>query len=299
MRLLKFFALFWIGLLWSCAPSSPQPAPRTAKPVEPSAFPSAPGPLPSTPPRLAEHPANKNPAEAAPKTTASKPTPTPATPQHPLTVRTGSKNGIDFTAVTFDRRNYFLKVIDQKGGPGSRFAKAEAAGRSQNGLAAINGGFFSPEGKPVGLVITNGEARGYFNSSSFLGTGILDGQKVSLATRTTYQRSSELLQSGPRLVWEGETLTGLSRDNPRARSFLIWDGAEHFGLAYADSASLKALSDALKSQPFAGFKIKYAVNLDGGTSCDLWVSDLVRGGGFTKSPFFRKAARNYLVLRDR
>lgn len=223
--------------------------------------------------------------------------PAPETPKHPLKVREASYNGIDFTVVTFDRRDFFLKVVDQKNGPGSQFASAQAA--AGGGVAAINGGFFGPDGKPVGLVISDGEARGYFNSASFLGTGILDGKAVSLATRKTYRRSDELLQSGPRLVWKNETLTGLSSAQSRPRSFLIWDGADHFGLAYADSASLKGLSGTLQKQPIPGFTINYAVNLDGGTSCDFWVSGSVPGGGFTRSSFFRKKARNYLALRRR
>jgi len=252
--------------------------------------PATPGPVP--PARVS------GPGEPVPATKdLPPPPPTPVLPRHPLKVRLSSYDGIEFTTVTFDRRDHFLKVVDQKGGPGSLFANAQAA--AQGGMAAINGGFFSPEGTPVGLVITGGEARGYLNSASYLGTGILDGKKVSLATRETYRRSSELLQSGPRLVWKGETLTGLSRGNPRPRSFMIWDGAEHFGLAYADSASLKGLSQALQSQPIPGFEINYAVNLDGGTSCDFWVSGSVPEGGFTRSSFFRKKARNYLVLRRR
>ena len=223
--------------------------------------------------------------------------PRPELPRHPLKVRKNSYNGIDLTAVTFDRRDYSLRVVDQKGGPGSQYDDAEEA--AEGAPAAINGGFFGPDGEPVGLVITGGERRGYFNSSSYLGTGILDGEAVTLSTRKSKRRSSELLQSGPRLVWQGETLTGLSSNNPRPRSFLIWDGAEHFGLAYANSASLKGLSTALENQAIPGFPIRYALNLDGGTSCDLWVSGSVPGGGFSKSSFFRKKARNYLVLSHR
>ena len=223
--------------------------------------------------------------------------PETASTRHPLKVRIASLNGTKFTSITFDRRDYFLKVIDQKGGPGSQFDSAKDAG--SGGLAAINGGFFNPDGSPLGLVITGGEARGAFNSASFLGTGILDGKNVTLSTRTNYKRSSELLQTGPRLVWAGETLTGLSSDNERPRSLMIWDGENHFGLVHADSATLKGLSNNLKSQPLPGFDIKYAVNLDGGTSCDLWVSGSVSGGGFSKNSFLRKKARNYLALRKR
>ena len=223
--------------------------------------------------------------------------PASSIPRHPIKVRRSSYKDIDFTVLSFDRRDYRIDVVDQKGGPGSRFDSAREA--SGNGRAAINGGFFGPGGEPVGLVITGGDKRGYFNSASYLGTAILDGNAVTLATRKTYQKSDELLQSGPRLVWKGESLTGLSSARARPRSFLIWDGAAHFGLAHADSASLKELSDALKKQPVPGFTINYAVNLDGGTSCDFWVSGTVSGGGFTKSSFFKKKARNYLVVRSR
>jgi hypothetical protein len=226
------------------------------------------------------------------------PSPPPvATAKHPLKVRTASLNGTKFTAVTFDRRDYFLKVIDQKNGPGSRYKNAQAAG--SGGLAAINGGFFNPDGSPLGLVITGGEVRGSFNSASFLGTGILDGKNVTLSSRQNYKRSTELLQTGPRLVWAGESLTGLSSTNERPRSLMIWDGKNHFGLVHANTATLKGLSNNLKSQPLSGFDIKYAVNLDGGTSCDLWVSESVSGGGFSKNSFFTKKAKNYLALHKR
>ena len=283
MTFLKKATLLLPAFLTSCTSPSPQAAPPSRPPAPAVASTVAPQ---SPPPPI-------NPA-IAPKIT---PQPATSSPKHPLKVRTASLNGTNFTAVTFDRRDYFLKVIDQKNGPGSKFSSAKAAGSGS--LAAINGGFFSPEGKPVGLVITGGEVRGSFNSSSFLGTGILDGKAVTLATRKNYQKSSELLQSGPRLVWAGEALTGLSSTNERPRSFMIWDGKDHFGIAYANPATLKGLSNNLKSQPLKGFEIKYAVNLDGGTSCDLWVSGSISGGGFSKNSFLRKKARNYLALRKR
>jgi hypothetical protein len=217
--------------------------------------------------------------------------------RHPLKIRAASLNGTTFTAVTFDGRDYFLKVIDQKEGPGTEFARAEFAG--QGSLAAINGGFFNPDGSPLGLVITDGQSRGVFNASSFLGTGIIDGENATLSDRKSYQESSELLQSGPRLVWNQERLTGLSKSKERPRSFVIWDGNNHFGIGHADRATLQGLANNLEAQPLEGFHIKYAINLDGGTSCDLWVSTQISGGGFTKSSLFRKKARNYLALRKR
>mgnify|MGYP005692060961 FL=1 len=277
--------LLLIALLGSCSVTTPR-----ARPPIP--------PLPTVP--RADPLAL--PARAVSMITPQDPPPSPilsALPSqsHPLKVNSASLNGTTFTAVTFDRRNYFLKVIDQKEGPGTEFTGAEFAG--QGSLAAINGGFFNPDGSPLGLVITDGQSRGAFNSHSFLGTGIIDGENTILSHRKSYQKSSELLQSGPRLVWDQERLIGLSKSKERPRSFVIWDGNNHFGIGYADRATLQGLANNLQAQPFEGFHIKYAINLDGGTSCDLWVSTQIPGGGFTKSSLFRKKARNYLALRKR
>lgn len=277
--------LLLIALLGSCSVTTPR-----ARPPIP--------PLPTVP--RADPLAL--PARAVSMITPQNPPPSPilsALPlqSYPLRVSSTSLNGTTFTAVTFDRRNYFLKVIDQKEGPGTEFARAEFAG--QGSLAAINGGFFNPDGSPLGLVITDGQSRGAFNSHSFLGTGIIDGENTILSHRKSYQKSSELVQSGPRLVWDQERLIGLSKSKERPRSFVIWNGNNHFGIGYADRATLQGLANNLQAQPFEGFHIKYAINLDGGTSCDLWVSTQIPGGGFTKSSLFRKKARNYLALRKR
>ena len=277
--------LLLIALLGSCSVTTPRDRPPIPPlPTVPRADPLA------------------LPARAVSMITPQDPPPSPilsALPSqsHPLRVNSASLNGTTFTAVTFDRRNYFLKVIDQKEGPGTEFTGAEFAG--QGSLAAINGGFFNPDGSPLGLVITDGQSRGAFNSHSFLGTGIIDGENTILSHRKSYQESSELVQSGPRLVWDQERLTGLSKSKERPRSFVIWDGNNHFGIGHADRATLQGLANNLQAQPFEGFHIKYAINLDGGTSCDLWVSNQIPGGGFNKSSLFRKKARNYLALRKR
>jgi hypothetical protein len=222
-------------------------------------------------------------------------------PKHPLKARTFSARGIELSIVSFDRRHHDLIVDDQPGGPGSEYDRAEDAGRGH--LAAINAGFFTPEGSPLGLVVTKGRRRGGINRASFLGTGFFLGPKAQLMSRTDFlklnPKNSEVLQSGPRLLWSDETLTGLSDRDERPRSFLLWDGQNHFALGYADSASLKGLSKALKSQPLSGFQIAYALNLDGGRSSDLCVSGSVSGGGFSRSSFFNKDVRNFLVLKRR
>ena len=262
------------GLLFLTSCAKPTPVPRAVQIPEPS-VPVVPAPPEPTKPKVE------------------------SIPFHSLRARTIERRGIELTLVSFDRRNYRLVVADQPSGPGSRYDDARDAGNGH--LASINGGFFTPAGSPLGLVVTDGNRQGAVNRASFLGTGFFLGPKAKLLSRTDYLASppshQEVLQSGPRLVWSGETLTGLSNKDERPRSFLLWDGREHFALGYADSASLKGLSSLLRSQPLSGFKIAYALNLDGGRSCDFWVSSSVNGGGVTRSSFLKKDVRNYLVLK--
>lgn len=283
-RYLPIGALFCGCLLCSCAPSKTTATqqPKISKNNLPAALP--------TPP-VQDDFLNKPPALIF--------TNPPSDPKHSLTAKSFSFRGIEFSILSFDRRDYDLVVNDQPDGPGSEYDRAEDAGRGN--LAAINAGFFTPEGDPLGLIITKGRKRGALNTASFLGTGFFLGPTASLMSRSEFISSqpnpSELLQSGPRLVWAGESLTGLSEKDQRPRSFLLWDGRDHFALGYANSASLKSLSSTLQSQPIAGFKIAYALNLDGGRSCDFWVSSSVSGGGFSRTSFFNKDVRNFLVLK--
>ncbi len=67
-----------------------------------------------------------------------------------------SLDGIAIEAVRFDARTHRLRVADQPAGPASRWATAREAGLALGGLAAINGGFFTPEGTPLGRLVSDG-----------------------------------------------------------------------------------------------------------------------------------------------
>lgn len=224
----------------------------------------------------------------------------PETPRQPLETQTKSSGGISFTIVSFDRRDYELRVADQAS-PGSKWNTAREAAGSE--LAAINAGFFTPGGKPLGLLVSNGSEKGVVNRASSLGSGFFIGGQAQLISRDSYLSNTptekEILQSGPRLLWNGGILPGLSDGEKRPRSFLMWDGKNHFAIVHADSVSLAGLARALKAQPFPNFKIHRALNLDGGRSSDLWVSSSVKGGALTRRSWINKPVRNYLVLHKK
>lgn len=276
-----------LGLVLSvgaCQPYEPpkQPAEASNHPVMPQA---AEKPLPMRPP-------------ATP----------PAPPQKRLALKYSNttRDGIRMYVVAFDDRDYVLRVADQPGGVGSRWTTAGQAAASRGAVAAINGGFFTPEGKPLGMLIEAGAKRGHLNKSS-LGSGMYlsTGTRSAIIRREAYQKTrnswnaSHLLQTGPMLVENKQAVTGLSKTNRRVRSFIAWDGRHHWVMGYAEPCTLDGLSRALAGRTPGGFEIVSAVNLDGGRSSDLWVGKQVPGGEKSHRGIFNKSVRNYIVLVDR
>lgn len=211
--------------------------------------------------------------------------------------------GISFSIVSFDAREYKLEVVDQPNGPGTLWTDARTVASKRNALVALNAGFFTPEGKPLGLVIDDGVKRGSYNASS-LGKGIYySNTSVTKLTRSSDWRNilktnpKQLLQAGPMLVDNGISTKGLSTQNSRPRSFLATDGKNHWIMGHASSSTLSQLGKALDNLKIGDFVVKTALNLDGGRSSDLWVSSQITNGPTTIRPFWNKAVRNFLILK--
>lgn len=242
------------------------------------------------------------------ETTSPSPAPPrPIQPKCPLAYHHTSRNGIVLSLVSFDDRDFQLQVADQTNGPGTHWRDARSAAQAQGGVAAINGGFFTPEGKPLGFLISHGQRRGANNRSS-LGAGIfLSTPEQSAITRRgqyfqsphSWGKIQQLMQTGPMLAEQKRPITGLSKNNQRRRCFIAWDGQHHWAIGYAEPCSLKELSRALAGKAPAGFTIQSAVNLDGGRSSDLWVGSQVSGGNHTHRSFLNKPVRNYLIVVPR
>ena len=231
-----------------------------------------------------------------------------STTRYALEFKTATVAGVTLSFVAFDSRDYTLEVLDQAG-LGTQFQSAAQAAKASGALAAINGGFFTPEGQPLGLLYHRGKKTGSLNTASSLGSGILYLDKSApqpvLARRETFQKwlnsatfsPLEVLQTGPFLVEKGNAVSGLSTKESRVRSILLWDGEHHFALAQCEPISLRNLAGALAQQPLKDFDIQSALNLDGGRSSDLFISAKVSGGPKTLRRWWNKPVRNYIVLK--
>lgn len=226
----------------------------------------------------------------------------------PLSYHSSSSQGLTISAVYYDDRKFQLQVADQPKGCGSIWLDAKSAGLSRNAVAAINAGFFTPEGKPLGLVVESGTQRGYLNQSS-LGSGIYAAtasgcsitRRDSSTSSKLINKATHLLQAGPILIENGIATKGLSVQRNRPRSFIAWDGNHHWMLGHIDTATLSGAAQALAlaKHPAVKFKSIIALNLDGGRSSDLWVGAQVANGNKSHRTFLNKVVRNYLVLTTR
>jgi hypothetical protein len=266
--------------LAACSPQAPAPAPR-ALPVPPPSV-------------LAETP--RRPALEIPIP--------PRLPDAPIDgprMSRANLSGISFTGVAFDSRSHRLVVADQAGGPGSRWADAMEAARALGGIAAVNGGFFTPEGSPLGRVVAGGAAAGNWNRSSSLGSGVWHDGRISrreaIAPATATQ-SRELLQAGPMLVENGAAVGGLEGRKASVRTVVLWDGGTRWWIGTSSPATLSAVAGALAGRGPAGWAVRSALNLDGGRSSELWVGSAVRGGPFHQRPVWNRPVRNFLILKD-
>ena len=234
----------------------------------------------------------------------------PVTPSRPLESARATRlevSGIVFEGVSFDSRGHRLVVVDQAGGPGSRFPDAASASLSLGGLAAVNAGFFTPEGEPLGLVIAAGKPAGSWNSASSLGGGVWhedsSGQSA-ISRREELGRSGanamrELLQAGPMLVENGRTVSGLESIKSSVRTVILQDRSSRWWIGRASACTLAELAAAIAYGDPAGWPVRHALNLDGGRSSDLWISASIPGGPVSIRPPWNRPVRNFLILVPR
>ena len=212
--------------------------------------------------------------------------------------------GIVFEGVAFDSRSHRLIVADQPAGPGSRWPDAAAAA-AYHGLAAINAGFFTPEGQPLGQVVAAGIPVGSWNRASSLGSGVwleaangMPGIRRRESVPATFA-ARELVQAGPMLVENHRPVSGLEATKSSVRSVILWDGGTRWWIGRASSCTLAALGQALVSGTPGAWPVCHALNFDGGRSADLAISAEVPGGPLTRRAPWNRPVRNFMVLLAR
>jgi uncharacterized protein YigE (DUF2233 family) len=203
-------------------------------------------------------------------------------------------------AYAFNSQDEVFQVIDQGGIEAQANRDLGAAGTSISALAGVNGGFFNPQGEPLGLMIAGGKQVGTPSLTGSLTSGVVwsDGQESGIARSKSYDlahpRATNLLQAGPFLIEQAKPVSGLNDKKFARRTVVMTDGGTQWAIAYVPSATLDGLARALAVPgAFPHFQPKTVLNLDGGGSSGLWIK---RENGQSFYLHEISKVRNFLVV---
>lgn len=204
---------------------------------------------------------------------------------------------VDLELVVFDSRRCGIRVIDQPQ-PGAGGSVIAPALRAHRAVAGVNGGFFTPEFQPLGLMISGGRRTGTIKEAKLLSGMFLSvGGQPYLIWRSEYSGDNgitDIVQAGPRLVDSGVPVGGLTTGAARVRTFMATDGRHLWAIGVARSASLAALADLLASPGIIpNLRVSRALNLDGGNSSAIWMRT-ARGKEISEPGW--STARNFVAI---
>ncbi len=169
--------------------------------------------------------------------------------------------------------------------------------RRERCLAGVNGGYFDPEHKPVGLVISDGKLIAPLRKARLLsGVMAVANGRLQLLRTPEYspkRKSTAALQCGPFLVDRGQPVPGLNETRPARRTFIITGGADRAALGFCSAVTLAELGRILATpEVVPDLKVLRALNLDGGSSSAFWFAG--EQGPFSISE--RKTVRNFVAV---
>lgn len=182
------------------------------------------------------------------------------------------RHSFQVQVVVFDDRQFDLKVIDQPEdwSGGNRLIDCM---RGAAAVAGVNGGFFTREFKPMGLMIASGKRTGTWQTGPLLTGAVVVTSQPRLLWNADVnpEAASELLQAGPRLVDGGQAVAGLDTRKRSTRTFIANDGGNQWCLGLVHDITLSELAELLTAPGvMPAFTVNRALNLDGGHSSALY-----------------------------
>lgn len=185
-----------------------------------------------------------------------------------------STHELTLSLISFNTRSTHVSLEMQDSAEQSEAKPLSQIASSRGAIAACNGGFFSPDFGPAGLEIISGVRRGEWTKRQLGGTLYVKDGNCYLTSDESFQSDLQitgLVQCSPLLVSNG-TATFNDDGNARLpRTFIATDGGDQWIIGMCQKASLGELATALASQVvIREFKVKTALNLDGGPSSCLW-----------------------------
>jgi hypothetical protein len=205
---------------------------------------------------------------------------------------TGERVSIELAL--FSTKSCRLRVIDQPTEPRGDLATAM---RREKCLAGVNGGYFDPDYKPIGLLIVDGKTIAPLQHARLL-TGILaaSASKVQILRVSEFSRQLKLtaaVECGPMIVDLGSRVRGLEGTRVARRTFAAVASGDRAALGFCSDVTLADLSQILTTQLGSDFKIQRVLNLDGGSSSAFWFK---RANGAAFSISEQKTVRDFVAV---
>ena len=187
-----------------------------------------------------------------------------------------------------------LRVLDNPNGDN----RLTDAMQREKCVAGVNGGYFDPDFKPIGLRIVDGKLIAPLVRARLL-TGIVTSSPrgIQIARIKEFSGRAKFdaaIECGPFLVDLGAAVRGLDDTRSARRTFVAVDRGGRAGLGFCSSVSLAQAGEILSMVPLAeNSKIWRALNLDGGSSSAFWFQ---RKDGSAFSISEQKTVRDFIGI---
>ena len=206
----------------------------------------------------------------------------------------GSGERASLELAVFSTKSCRLRIVDQPTEPRVELKEAMSRG---NFLAAVNGGYFDPEYKPIGLLIVDGTMIAPLQRARLL-SGVLSAsaKKVQISRVAEFlitQKPDAAVESGPMIVDLGKAVRGLESTRAARRTFAAVGAGDRAALGFCSDVTLADLSNILAVVVIPEFKIQRALNLDGGSSSAFWFK---RANGSAFSISEEKLVRDFVAI---
>jgi exopolysaccharide biosynthesis protein len=185
-----------------------------------------------------------------------------------------------------------LRVIDNPNGETLSDTMREKC------AAGVNGGYFSADFGPIGLLVSDGKMIAPLQRARLL-TGVLSASArgVQILRVREFSRRAKIeaaVQCGPFLVDHDERVRGLNDSTSARRTFVATGTDDRALLGVCSEISLAELAAILTTTRLADhLKIQRALNLDGGSSSAFWFA---RENGSAFSIREQKSVRDFVAV---
>ena len=197
----------------------------------------------------------------------------------------------------FSVKSCRLRVIDQ---PTEPRADLDEVMLREKCLAGVNGGYFDPDYRPIGVLIVDGRTIAPLQRARLL-TGVLSAlagkvQIERVGEFSRQQRADAAIECGPMIVDLGKPVRGLESTRVARRTFAAVGAGDKAALGFCSDVTLTDLSNILSTTLTPDFKIQRALNLDGGSSSAFWFK---RANGSAFSIAEQKPVRDFVAIVPR